>query len=166
MKNCMRCSLTKTVDNFEQVGKYRRNVCRACRSAERTGIATSRSKVVDQVPHGTRSGYQDFRCRCVSCCSANKWYLVEHKYGITKYDYERMVLAQDSKCPICGKRTDDFVVDHDHTCCSGKKSCGACVRGLVCSSCNWGLGQFSDDPEILLAAAAYLLQSRNVLEEV
>lgn len=27
-------------------------------------------------------------------------------------------------------------VDHDHACCAGSRSCGKCVRGIVCVSCN------------------------------
>lgn len=49
-------------------------------------------------------------------------------------------------------------VDHNHACCSPKKSCPACWRGLACSGCNSGIGQFGDDPERLEYAAARLRQ--------
>lgn len=37
-------------------------------------------------------------------------------------------------------------IDHDHDCCPGEKSCGQCVRGVLCSRCNSHLGHL----EILL----------------
>lgn len=80
------------------------------------------------------------------------------RYGITQEQFDSMLLAQDGLCAICkgppGSRA--FHVDHDHACCSGAKSCGGCVRGLLCFGCNAGLGMFRDEPERLLSAIEYL----------
>lgn len=77
------------------------------------------------------------------------------KYGITLEDYDCMLEDQVGCCSICG--TDEpgggkgrFNVDHNHS--TGK------VRGLLCSSCNTGLGRFKDSPALLEAAKEYLLE--------
>ena len=43
-------------------------------------------------------------------------------------------------------------LDHDHE--------HQHLRGLLCLSCNQGLGKFRDDPEVLLAAVKYLRRTR------
>lgn len=46
-------------------------------------------------------------------------------------------------CDFCGKtlyRQSRPCIDHDHRCCPGDVSCGKCVRGIVCSRCNTGIG--------------------------
>lgn len=85
------------------------------------------------------------------------------KYGLTPEDYERMLAEQDGKCAICGKApgaTDGvdrnrLVIDHDHK--TGK------ARALLCDFCNRGIGMFFDDPDLLTAAIAYLLQHGEVV---
>jgi hypothetical protein len=54
-------------------------------------------------------------------------------------------------------------IDHDHSCCPGRQTCGKCVRGLLCESCNHGLGQFKDSVEKLRGAADYLEIHKNLL---
>lgn len=82
------------------------------------------------------------------------------RYNIKVEDLEAMHEAQDDRCAICG-RTEviegrSLVVDHDHSCCPSAKSCGDCIRGLLCSSCNRALGLFGDSLEVVSRAAEYL----------
>lgn len=65
-------------------------------------------------------------------------------YGLEIERYEEILAAQGGVCAIChqyetrtqyGKRQ-NLTVDHDHRCCPGAKSCGKCVRGLLCFRCN------------------------------
>ena len=88
----------------------------------------------------------------------------KHKFGLTNAAYLAMVLLQGGVCAICKQpetqtshgRVRDLTVDHDRNHCAGNRSCGLCIRGLICSKCNVGLGMFSDSPDRLIAAANYL----------
>lgn len=53
-----------------------------------------------------------------------------------------------------------LVVDHDHDCCPGAKSCGQCIRGLLCQYCNAALGMIANDPTTGRALADYLERSQ------
>lgn len=70
------------------------------------------------------------------------------KHGITETQYQAMLERQDGRCAICGKTPDEakqknaLSIDHDHACCPGKFSCGACVRGLLCIHCNAALAWY------------------------
>jgi len=84
-------------------------------------------------------------------------------YGITGTQYDAILADQGGVCLICGQSPDAIatritrlVVDHDHKCCPGTRSCGKCVRGLLCNWCNRLLGMALDDPERLHAGARYL----------
>lgn len=69
------------------------------------------------------------------------------------------------KIIICFSNFDENVkpfVDHNHKCCPNpNKTCGLCIRGLLCYSCNYGLGQFKDSVSNLLNAASYLNSTDN-----
>ena len=70
------------------------------------------------------------------------WQEANHKF-------EKMLILQGGLCALCRKKSRRTLhVDHDHR--SGR------VRGLLCNSCNRGLGYLGDDPERCLLAAQYL----------
>jgi hypothetical protein len=90
-----------------------------------------------------------------------KWAARLARWGLTITDYEAMLDSQAGRCAIC--RSDDsgvpgrrFHVDHDHACCPAGRSCGMCIRGLLCQGCNTALGGFRDDPALLARAIGYL----------
>lgn len=83
------------------------------------------------------------------------------RHGITVAQYDELLAAQGGTCAICHESQTTFSdgrvrrldVDHDHRCCPGRHSCGACIRGLLCSNCNRGIFRFH--PPTLAAAAFY-----------
>lgn len=74
------------------------------------------------------------------------------KYNITPSDYSNMLLAQNSKCAICGV-VEKLFVDHCHTTTK--------VRGLLCLKCNSLLGFANDNPQTFLSAIQYLEKSKS-----
>ena len=84
---------------------------------------------------------------------------VQATYSISPEQYAALYAAQGGRCALCRRATGAskrLAVDHDHACCPGPKSCGRCVRGLCCSSCNDVLAHFRDDPAAFERGAAYL----------
>jgi hypothetical protein len=110
---------------------------------------------------GKKDGYHT-TCKLCSCSRERKRYhanqvkdrnlKLRRKYGISHNDYLELLEAQNGRCAICGTDVSGgkgaFHVDHCHN--SGQ------IRGLLCHSCNVGLGHFNDQESLLLKAALYL----------
>lgn len=74
-------------------------------------------------------------------------------FGITPDEYREIHEKQGGKCAICGSEIGDVMgnrlyIDHNHK--TGK------VRGLLCSDCNFGIGKFKDNIELMQKAIQYL----------
>lgn len=135
MRVCKQCGVPKPLEDFHAKGKSgrgdqqrRRHVCKLCAND------TSR-----------------------------KWYRskgTERRYNLSTVSYEQMLADQNGSCAICLKTPEEngkrLAIDHDHTCCAGSKSCGSCVRALLCTKCNMAIGAFNDDVNLLAAAHLYL----------
>ncbi len=79
---------------------------------------------------------------------------LRENFGISLVDYQELLAKQDGKCAICGSATSKaksakyLYVDHDHN--TGE------IRGLLCNNCNFALGHFNDNVNLLLKAIQYL----------
>lgn len=64
-------------------------------------------------------------------------------------------------CGICGTPNPGrgWCIDHNHSCCPYGSGCKKCIRGILCTPCNFAIGLMRDDPERLRKAADYLDRS-------
>lgn len=80
------------------------------------------------------------------------------KYGLTQEAYDAMLRGQGGVCAICSREFEDALhVDHDPV--------SGAVRGLLCGSCNRGIGLLGHDTERLIAAATYLVKSETPVKK-
>jgi hypothetical protein len=94
-----------------------------------------------------------------------EWTL-KRSYAISVKEFESMLAAQGGVCLGCGTNSpgegfSQWHVDHDHK--------TNVVRGILCGTCNWALGNTRDRPATLRRLAAYLESPRVLslsLEEV
>ncbi|TDC35689.1 hypothetical protein E1211_15265 [Micromonospora sp. 15K316] len=125
-----------------------------------------------EAPHSRRPG-SVWPYICDNCTAPIKHVVDRLKSHRVPHERARQLLTEPG-CEICGvdllkrvrssghgKNTARLVVDHDHDCCpASTHSCGQCVRGLICHSCNIAAGLVRDDPKIAQALASYLDRSR------
>ena len=76
----------------------------------------------------------------------NRAWRLQHEYGITLKEWNRMLARQGHRCAIC--RADSpgtskgWHTDHNHV--TGR------VRGILCKNCNTALGLLGDDRQAVL----------------
>lgn len=159
MKNCSSCKEEKTLSSFCK----NQNICRSCsQKCNRKSYAKNRKFYLSKMKLYQKK--QLDAGLCVMGCGAplhwsNKNYCIEHAAWRGKYyshglqlDGRLMLYArQNGSCAICMTEESDpmrLSVDHDHK--TGN------VRGLLCRTCNSGIGHFRDDCRILSNALKYV----------
>lgn len=105
---------------------------------------------------------------CSKCTGPIEHLVRTLKLHHVPHERARQLLVEPN-CEICGVDLVEqpmsngrptrarLVVDHDHACCPRKHfSCGKCVRGLICLTCNAAAGMLRDDPDSARSLGAYL----------
>lgn len=144
MKTCKKCGEIKSLEFFTKEKKCLDGVRPICLKCYRVTKTTYRRKNKSIIKNANLKYY----------------------YGITFEYYEFMLNKQQGKCAICQNfpksltkngKLKDLAVDHDHK--TGK------VRGLLCTSCNRGLGNFYDNKDLLIKAIEYISLTQQVPHE-
>lgn len=145
-KRCPKCETIKDVAAFGANRANRDGLQTYCRVCAVETVMQSRQK--DPTSHRESSK----RWKQENPEQAHDMHL-RRTYGVEYGTYAAMLEKQGGKCAVCeaaepGGNSKNFHMDHCHD--TGK------VRGLLCTSCNNGIGRFNHDPELLREAAAYL----------
>jgi hypothetical protein len=162
-RTCQSCGLALLESKFDDL--WSKEVCKKCSHRERNDA------VREHVAKYGRGFHPDSRKALNSggthFTSTRKYSKAKYrsygealrfsKYHLSREDFDQMLADQNHQCATCHTPINDSChIDHDHACCPGQKSCGKCVRGLLCRSCNVALGCAKDDPATLRALANYL----------
>lgn len=95
------------------------------------------------------------------CANCDHDIIITRRYGVPRGWYRTTLAAQNGVCAVCQQppaNARKMHVDHAHTHC--RTGCADCVRGILCSRCNTGIGMFMEDTERLNAAITYLRDRR------
>ena len=142
MRTCCKCKQPKPLSEFSPTSKYKgkiqyRGDCKCCNAKNRRDRYR-----INPAP---------------SLAASKKWKLenpdrikftrILCEYNLTRKAYESLLTRQNNLCAICGRPFIKSHIDHDHK--TGK------VRGILCITCNTGLGKFNDSVELLYKAIRY-----------
>lgn len=153
-RHCNKCGQDKLLSEFRSHGGKRagrlRSDCKACEQAYRSSDEYKRK----QKEYFSSPEYAEKRKKRYDP-EKEKYQKIKSMYKLSREQYDAMVAQQGNACKIC-KKARPLHIDHDHSCCSGNKSCGKCVRGLLCADCNRAIGMFLEDESIIQNALDYV----------
>jgi Recombination endonuclease VII len=149
-KRCSRCKEYKERDLFHNHKSHKDGKHCYCKSCNAANIRAWREANPERNTATNRAWQKENAEKAAAQRRFNNYKLSAEAIN-TKLE------EQDNKCQICKNDiSSKFCVDHSHQCCPGKKSCGKCIRGLLCQLCNRALGNFHDSTETLQSAINYL----------
>lgn len=141
MKICVKCNEEKDIELFAKGKNYkdgRRGTCKKCHTA------------YVKKYYNTNPDKKAAKNKMNTFYKPN--YIAHH---ITEDQYNKMLSLHDGKCHSCKDKIATSI-DHDHSCCSGQRSCGKCIRGVLCNQCNTALGLLADSRQKILNLLEYI----------
>ena len=160
-KACTKCGVIKQLYEFYRASGARdghRGECKPCaRLIRRKWYERNRDWSIENVkawrkdnPERFAEYQRQYRARPERKRAMRDLYY-RRTFGISADEFDALLAGQGGGCAICGKRPErdaSLHLDHDHE--------TGVVRGILCLSCNQGIGKFRDDAGLLERAARYL----------
>jgi len=150
LKTCNQCKIEKDFCRFYK----NRPECKECsnrnsleyrKSEEHKKIKRESNAKYKKTEKGKKSE-QRYRMSLAGKLSSQRRRL-KYYYNLSVEDYNKLLEKNNFICQIC-KSDKELCIDHDHK--TGN------IRGILCRSCNKGLGHFFDNIDILKGAIFYL----------
>lgn len=164
--NSLRAKIRRRKYAFARATKMRINLLKKLKVCLECHKCLELNSFQDRI---ARRGEIKYDCLCRNCrnqtdkpvgMSQRKQTKLWRRYKLTLERYLSVLVSQGYCCAICKRDKSGgkggWHVDHDHACCPGEGSCGKCIRGLLCASCNLAMGMMRDNPVAFRAAADYL----------
>jgi len=160
---CLTCKVLKPASEFNLAKneKYKRirlqSCCRACDHARYVARCERDPEGMRERQKASHDRRRERLRQSGELYETDRRRWMRANYHLTPEAYAAILESQGGRCAICrtstpgGKRS--WHIDHDHECCPTAKTCGKCIRGILCSHCNTRLAWFEKRGE---AAAAYL----------
>ncbi len=151
-KKCTKCGRRKLLIEFNRNSSTSDELYSWCKSCQRIYMrywqeTTSQEARTNETLRRLRLDRHERKL------AAKRRSRIQHVYGITPEQYDKILEAQNYLCALCGcELTSEVVPSVDH--CHKINE----MRGIICRKCNLMLGLAEDNPKTLIMGARYLQQ--------
>ena len=173
-KQCFNCKEVKHASMFSR-GRTVSGLSSVCKACDRLKGIKRREYNKEQLKVEKAEWYQENKERITSELRQaskddplkHRRYELRRRFNMTMAEFDDLLLKQGGVCAACGETEpggpyNKWQIDHDHACCDGRKTCGRCIRGLLCSVCNLTLGNAKDSVDRLQGLVWYLTKYKKV----
>jgi len=178
-KRCPQCGILKSTDEFYTNNNSNDRLTSQCKECLRlyqnkTNRTIRKREDIEYLPKEKncptcgkvkrqfefylhKTNLDGLRGQCIDCekeyrTTNGKYIKLETKFGLTKYQYQKILESQGGVCAMCGCTSKEegraLVVDHDHK--TDK------IRGILCNKCNLAVGLLRDSSKLMRDGADYL----------
>lgn len=141
VKTCNACGNQKEIELFAKGKAYKdgyKNICKRCHTDYMLNYYEQKND--------KRDAKNKMNTKYVA-----SW----KRHHLTEEQYNSLLSKFNGKCHVCRKENATSI-DHDHSCCSQNRSCGKCVRGILCRGCNTALGSLKENNNTISNLLKYI----------